>query len=75
MAEHMPRRPEWTCRTDGKPWPCGPARAEIRSEYREAPSPTDQRMFTNYLLALGELPDEDGDALFARFVNWVRVPE
>ncbi len=75
MAAHLPKRPEWTCRTDGKSWPCAPAKTALRAEYAETPTSTEQAMFSHYLAALADLPDEDGDDLYRRFVNWLRVPE
>ncbi|MEV4715118.1 hypothetical protein [Micromonospora sp. NPDC049374] len=32
-APHTPLRPMWCCRACGQPWPCGPARLRLRTEY------------------------------------------
>ncbi len=71
----MPRRPEWTCRTDGRSGPCEPAKAGLRAEYAKTPTATEQALFSHYLASLADLPEEDGDALYARFVDWIRKPE
>ncbi|MEV4845870.1 hypothetical protein AB0K20_21985 [Micromonospora matsumotoense] len=32
-GRHTPLRPAWLCRVDAHPWPCGPAKLALLSEY------------------------------------------
>ncbi|MBM7076509.1 hypothetical protein [Micromonospora humida] len=32
-GRHTPLRPTWLCRIDAHPWPCGPAKLALLTEY------------------------------------------
>lgn len=80
-SEHLPLRPLWLCRRCGQPWPCGPARLALVSEYRD-----DRVSLFLYLAGLlheaiedlhrlnpsttGDVPD-----LFDRFLGWPIRPQ
>lgn len=74
-GEHLPRRPEWDCRTcdqRGTPWPCEPARAGLAEAYGQ--NRVGLAMYVGSLLfvAAAELPAPSAAELYQRFVAWTR---
>lgn len=75
-AEHLPRRPHWSCRRCGQPWPCGRARLALVAEYHD--NTVSLFLYLAGLLweAIEDLhrfnPSAAGDAtdLFDRFLGW-----
>ncbi|MDG9673032.1 hypothetical protein [Micromonospora sp. DH14] len=74
-GEHLPRRPEWDCRTcaqRGTPWPCEPARAALTKAYGENRSGLAMYVGGLLVLAIAEMPTASTADLYERFVAWTR---
>lgn len=69
MAEHCPDRPAWDCRVCAQPWPCGPARVDMRDEMDRVALSV--YMWLNLGDAVLDLADLPG-GLFERFIAWTR---
>ena len=74
---HTPLRPLWLCRTDGQPWPCGPARLALTREYAGQHAAltihlggTLAEAFRD-LHALNPGTAPEARSLSARFLGWV----
>lgn len=72
LHRHVPDRPSWICRADGRPWPCLAARVHLRSHYSRDQVGLSVYMNTRLMTAAVELaeggtPPPD---LFQRFVGW-----
>lgn len=68
-AEHVPLRPQWSCRADGDPWPCEPAREQLRAEIAAAPV-TLGYLYAQFLQAVEDLPGVPVGDLIHRFLGW-----
>ncbi|MFG1953355.1 hypothetical protein [Micromonospora sp. NPDC048830] len=74
---HTAARPAWRCRVCAAPWPCQPAKLQLRREYAD-----DRAALAIYLCLLmhdaiaDELrlraADVDPAAYFVRFIGWTR---
>jgi hypothetical protein len=65
-VEHIAGRPGWDCLTCGKPWPCDPAREQMRAEM----DLVQRRVF---LWSMLESAYDEGVAavdLYERFMRW-----
>jgi hypothetical protein len=77
-VEHLHKRPEWDCRSCGRPWPCAAARAALSAEFRVYPSVLRIYMSAQMYDALrdmttnGQLAPPD---LYDRFLSWIRRPQ
>jgi hypothetical protein len=70
-TEHLAGRPEWDCRSCGRPWPCDPAREGLIAEMdRTALS---VYMWVNLEEAVLELPRTPASELFERFIAWTNT--
>lgn len=73
--EHIPRRPDWSCRVCERPWPCPNARQNLLDEFREFPAVlglylAGQLQDAIYDLSTNELPLPAD--LHDRFIDWSR---
>ncbi|WP_422770901.1 hypothetical protein ACN28C_30300 [Plantactinospora sp. WMMC1484] len=74
---HSPRRPMWTCRQCGHPWPCAWARAALPEEFRQEPLSLFVYLGSALFEAAGDLyrlcpnPAPNPAELHARFLGWV----
>lgn len=68
-SEHVAHRPSWDCLACGKPWPCDPAREELRTEMDLVQLAI--YMWANLEEAVGDMPVSMGD-MFDRFISWTR---
>ncbi|MEV6301483.1 hypothetical protein AB0M02_18880 [Actinoplanes sp. NPDC051861] len=66
--EHEPSRPSWDCAACGRPWPCGPARANLTAELGRVDLAV--RMWDYLEEAARELPQTPASELFDRFLRW-----
>ena len=75
---HTPLRPLWLCRTDGQPWPCGPARLALTREYAGQPTALTIQLGSALATAFRDLhalnPNTapEARALSTRFLGWIR---
>ena len=70
VIAHIPVRPQWTCAGCGGSWPCQSRRHQLDPGHTEL-------TLTLYLAACmveaaQDLPDVGADALYTRFLGWVR---
>ncbi|MEU5914206.1 hypothetical protein [Micromonospora sp. NPDC047527] len=72
--EHVPRRPEWECRTcePGTSWPCPPAQVRLAELYRRDRVGLSMHVGALYYVAVQERPDDDKAELYDRIVGWIR---
>ncbi len=72
--EHVPQRPEWTCRVCADEWPCQPARDALSAEYAD-PIPA-LAIYLSLCLhdAARDLPDIAPADLYRRFLAWLDHP-
>ncbi|MGW3608919.1 hypothetical protein ACWD6N_03370 [Micromonospora sp. NPDC005163] len=72
--EHVPRRPEWECRTcdAGTSWPCAPAQVRLAETYRRDRIGLSMHVGSLLYVALQERPSEDASDLYERIVGWIR---
>ena len=74
-AEHLPVRPCWNCGTCGKPWPCAPARDQLRADFRGFPTTLTVYLAAQYNTALDDCltaPADVPEDFYARFLSWTR---
>lgn len=77
-GEHLPARPRWQCRNCGHPWPCGPARSALLTEYEGSRVGLSLYLAACLHTAIEDLrhlsaPHSYGCAgLFDRFIAWTR---
>lgn len=69
-AEHIAERPSWDCLACGKPWPCDPAREQLRTEMDPVQLAT--YMWSCVEEAAGVLGDLSMSETFDRFLAWTR---
>ncbi|WP_433128600.1 hypothetical protein ACQPWW_02220 [Micromonospora sp. CA-240977] len=74
--EHVPRRPEWDCRSCGPDtsWPCSPAQVRLVEQYRRDRIGLSMHVGALYFVASAECLDEDPSHLYERIVGWIREP-
>ncbi|RQX12230.1 hypothetical protein DDE19_29130 [Micromonospora ureilytica] len=72
--QHIPRRPEWTCRTceQDTPWPCAPARVRLSEAYGRDRIGLSMYLGSLHAVVVAELPAVAAGELFERFVGWAR---
>ncbi|WP_433459674.1 hypothetical protein [Micromonospora sp. CA-248212] len=71
---HVPRRPEWTCRSceQDTPWPCAPARVRLAEAYGRDRIGLSMYVGSLHAVAVIELPAIPAGELYERFVSWAR---
>lgn len=73
--EHLPRKPDWTCGTCDKPWPCLPARISLSAEHDGNGVALGMYMGVCLQEAARDLGDAaDPLELYRRFISWVHHP-
>lgn len=72
--EHVPRRPQWECRTcqPGTSWPCPPARVRLAESYGRDRVGLSMYVGSLLFVATAERPGEDAGELYERIVGWTR---
>jgi hypothetical protein len=77
QTEHLSGRPDWDCRSCGRPWPCANAKADLLAEFRKFPSVLRIYMSAQMYEALNDLTSHGEPApadLYERFLSWTRKP-
>ena len=69
--EHVPLRPSWTCRACDVEWPCTDARLGLNAEAAQHPVAISLLLSGYWWDAQHELR-QPADALYARFMGWLR---
>ncbi len=72
QREHISARPSWDCTACERPWPCDPAREQLRTEFARFPSVLRIYLFGQLTDASAELIGADPIELFHRFLGWSR---
>lgn len=70
---HHPDRPSWRCRSCGQPWPCPPARFELRIAYG-ADRAGLARHLGDLLFTAARESNADAADLYDRFIAWTDPP-
>jgi hypothetical protein len=73
-GRHMPAGPDWGC-DDCVPraaWPCSPARAGLRTEYKDDRIGLHMYLAAAFLKACQDMPTVPAGPLFVRFMGWAR---
>jgi hypothetical protein len=65
---HLPRRPEWTCDSDGQAWPCEAARKEMSAAYDSITLPILTWAYLEELAA--DKPGMPLGEMFRRLLAW-----
>ena len=76
-TNHQAERPEWDCRTCGKPWPCATAKVELAQQYRRFPHGLAVLLGSYLVEAIDDWAAETGwppPNLYARFLGWTDDP-
>jgi hypothetical protein len=68
---HRVQRPQWTCVTDGEPWPCDPARTMMAKGWGDDTDALAGMLTVLMGQAADELHQSDPTRLYRRFVGWV----
>lgn len=74
VGEHPLALPSWDCAACGQPWPCAARRESYLKEYRGARISLGLAMASWLVTAINDLPQEPVDALYVRFLGWIRQP-
>jgi hypothetical protein len=69
--EHMPRRPDWICRTCHRPWPCPTRRDMLVAESRDHPVAVALYLATCFQEASEHLTEVSYDVLYERMLGWL----
>lgn len=72
-VEHTADQPSWNCRACHEPWPCRPARDQLRQTC--SPTTLAALMWTHLEHAALELPSMPVGYAFDRFIRWTWRPE
>ena len=66
--EHVAARPSWDCKNCGQPWPCGPARTQLKATHGR--TALTLQMWVYFEAAAHEIPGALALDMFDRFLNW-----
>ena len=72
MADHLPRRPEWTCRECGDEWPCVHAMHDLEKEHGGSSPSLGMYLVDKWFDATVDMPAADHNELYRRIVAWPR---
>ena len=67
---HVAERPSWRCRQCHAPWPCVPAKADLKASLDRVGRVI--YMNLHFVDAVGDQPQLAADELFDRFIGWAR---
>jgi hypothetical protein len=65
---HAPERPSWDCLACGQPWPCDPAREELKADLDRVSLAI--YMWNQLEVAVRDLPPTPPAEIFERFIKW-----
>ena len=68
VGAHTPYRSSWDCLACERPWPCDPAREELRADHDRVQLAI--YMWNRLEEAVTELPPSPAAELFERFIEW-----
>ena len=71
QPEHTPRRPDWSCRDCGEPWPCPTRQDMLLEEMRRQPLAVVLYLAGCYEEASSYLDDPTGDTVYTRMLGWI----
>ncbi|GIF39034.1 hypothetical protein BC793_106243 [Actinoplanes xinjiangensis] len=68
VTVHTPHRPSWDCLVCHEPWPCDPARDELRADHDHVQVAV--YMWQQLEDAVHDLPPAPAVVFFERFIKW-----
>jgi hypothetical protein len=68
VRTHTPERPSWDCLACGQPWPCDPAREELKAELDRVSLAI--YMWNRLEESVRDLPPTPPAEIFERFIKW-----